>query len=429
LVFGLVMLWEIGRFYFQDHLEYVWIRPRLHFKYYGFAWIQAWPELLMYAHFIGLAVLALCITLGVAYRATMALFFIGFTYIFLLEQAAYQNHYYLICLLSFLMIFMPAHRAASVDAWRGWVRRSGTTPAWTLWLLRFQLAVVYFYGGLAKINADWLRGEPMRLWLARRSDYTVIGPYVHEEWLTSFFTYGGLVFDLSIVPLLLWRRTRPFAFVLALSFHLLNNWIFKIGIFPAFMIFATALFFAPAWPRRLLRLVGLGGHEPPGTPVPAPPSGGRQRLALALLGLYAAFQLLFPLRHHFYPGPASWNEEGHYFAWRMMLRNKDIASQSFMMRETASGSTTPVVLRNYFDRWQAESMLESPGMILQFCHYLAEEQRRAGAPTVSIYASVYVSLNGRPAQLLVDPAVDLASQPRSLGPATWIMPLQHPLQR
>ncbi len=135
----------------------------------------------MHLLFAVLGVLSICVALGLCYRFTSTLLFLGFTYTFLAEKAAYQNHFYLLCLISFLMIWIPAHRTFSIDSWRGWVKSDGTVAVWTLWLLRGQIAIVYFFGGLAKLNYDWLHGEPMRLWLAAYGDYWLIGPYVGEE--------------------------------------------------------------------------------------------------------------------------------------------------------------------------------------------------------------------------------------------------------
>ena len=41
-----------------------------------------------------------------------------------------------------------------------------------------------------------------------------------------------------------------------------------------------------------------------------------------------------------------------------------------------------------------------------------------------MHAWIEVRLNGRPPQAFVDPAVDLAAQPRSLAPKPWILPLE-----
>ena len=107
----------------------------------------------MELHWLALGVLAACVMAGAWYRISATLFFIGFTYVFLLDQARYLNHFYLI---SFLMIFIPAHRSFSIDALRNPKLRSNLVPAWSIWLIRFQVGVPYFFGGIAKSNADWL---------------------------------------------------------------------------------------------------------------------------------------------------------------------------------------------------------------------------------------------------------------------------------
>ena len=140
----------------------------------------------------------------------------------------------------------------SLDAWRGRAHCPETVPVWALWLLRAQVGIIYIYGGVAKLNGDWLRGEPMRTWLRHRVDDPSLASLVAEEWVVGLFSYGGLLFDLLVVPLLLWRRTRALAFVAALGFHLTNAALFQIGIFPWLMIAATTVFFTPDWPRRVL---------------------------------------------------------------------------------------------------------------------------------------------------------------------------------
>lgn len=434
IAFGAIMLWEVGRYFEHGWIARYWIEPAFHFTYYGFGWVQPWPGAGMYVHFAALGVLAFFIMIGLWYRLSAALFFLGFTYAFLLEEARYLNHFYLISLLSFLLIFVPAHRACSVDVWRRPALRRRTAPAWALYLLRFQIGVAYVFGGIAKLNADWLRGEPMRLWLARRTDVPVLGPFFTEEWMVYLFSYGGLAFDLLVVPLLLWRRTRPFAFGAAVLFHLTNAYLFSIGIFPWFMIAATALFFAPGWPRRLLRRLRPSLAAPPQPPHTDAASAARpawqQRAVCALLAAYVAMQVALPLRHLLYPGNPSWTEEGHRFAWHMKLRQKRGEVRFFVRQGGPRVAAWAVDPRDYLTSWQARKMAGQPDMILQFAHFLADEMRRAAdepeAP-VEVRAHAQASLNGRPPQALVDSAVNLATQQRSLWPAFWIQPLAEAL--
>ena len=249
IAFGALMFWEVC-YYHNRWVQRLWIDPEFHFTYYGFDWIRPWPGSGMYIHFLILGGLAVFIIFGLWYRVSISLFCLGFTYVFLLDQAHYRNHHYLICLISFLMIFAPAHRAFSVDAWHRPSIRSNTVPMWSLGLLIAQVSVVYFYSGLAKINGDWLRGEPIRMFFSQ-FDGPLIGG-LSNEWLVYLLSYGGLLFDLLVVPLLLWKKTRPFAFAVAVAFHLTNLWMLKFRFFPWLMIAVTALYLSPDWPRRLI---------------------------------------------------------------------------------------------------------------------------------------------------------------------------------
>ena len=167
----------------------------------------------LYIHWAALGFFALFVAVGFFYRVSTALLFLSWTYFFLLDETLWLNHAYLICLFSFLLIFTPANRAFSIDAWLNPQIRSERAPAWTLWLLRLQMGVVYFYGGVAKLTPDWLHGEPMRARLAERVSFPVLGRFFREEWMVYAVSYGGLLLDLLIVPFLRWRRTRVAAFV------------------------------------------------------------------------------------------------------------------------------------------------------------------------------------------------------------------------
>lgn len=433
IAFAATMLWHVARYASSGAVEYYYVRPAFHFTYYGFDWVRPWPGAGMYVHFLLLGVFSLFLLLGLWYRVSAVLVWLGFTYTFLLEKALYQNHYYLTSLIAFLLIFLPAHRACSLDALRRPGLRSDFVPAWTLWLLRAQIAIPYFYGGLAKLNGDWLRGQPMRLGLAERAHFPVLGPlfagdWIDIEWVVAFFAWGGALFDLLIVPALMWRRTRAAAFIVAVfGFHLMNAYLFQIGFFPWFMIAATTVFFEPDWARRLV-------SRPLSPAAPAARTAGwefsarRRRAILVCLGLYLAVQLTVPLRHYFYAGDVSWTEEGHRFAWHMMLRGK-ICGLTIYARDARTGRVGAVDPREYLNRRQLEKLGKEPDMVLQFCHSLARDLERRGFRGVELRVVDLVSLNGRKAQLFIDPTVDLAAQPRTWRHYSWVLPLTEPFRR
>ena len=439
VLFGGIMLWEVYRYFSYGWIGRYYVEPALTFTYYGFSWVKPWPGRGMYIHFAVLGVAAACVMLGFLYRIAAPVFFLAFTYTFLLEHTRYLNHLYLVCLIGFLMCFLPAERAFSVDALLRRRIRSDVVPAWTLWLLRAQVGIPYFFGGIAKLNSDWLRGgEPMRTWLSPLAAVPGLGSIFKADLVVYGFVVGGLLLDLLVVPLILWRRTRLFAFAAAIAFNLINAVIFDIGIFPWLMLGALLIFFPPDLVRRFARAFMSPGEafpraEPSQTPATIA-DGSRvslstsQKVTAGLLATYLAVQLLLPLRHYLYPGNVSWTEEGHNFAWHMKLRTKT-GEAVFTVTHPRTGQTWTVKPEDYLKSHQVMKMITKPDLVLQFSHYLAEEKRREGFEDVEVRARVMVSLNGRQPQLLIDPNVDLTKEKVSLLPARWIVPLTTPLSK
>ena len=227
------------------------------------------------------------IAIGFLYRVNTVLFFLSHTYFFLLDQGCYVNHLYLIGLFGILFIFVPAHRAFSIDAWLNRKLRSQTVPAIGLWLFRIQMAAVYFFAGIAKLAPDWLRGEPMRFWLRQKEHFGFLDPLFRSQWAAYGGSYGSLLLDLSLAPLLLWRRTRVPAFCAAVIFHALNAWIFNLDIFPWLAIAATTLFLSPSWPRRILAFFWPSLRVPSSKSAELGP-GWKQTLGLSLAAIYVA---------------------------------------------------------------------------------------------------------------------------------------------
>ncbi len=434
IVFGGIMLWETYRYFTHGWIARYFIEPAVNFTYYGFSWVKPWPGYGMYVHFFVLGLAAALVMVGFLYRMAAPVLFLTFTYSFLLDQTRFMNHFYLVCLISFLMCFLPAERAFSVDSLLRRKIRSDVVPAWTLWLLRLQVGIPYFFGGIAKLNSDWIYGgEPMRIWLSPLAKIPAFGHIFAADWVVHSFVIGGLLLDLLVVPLLLWRRTRLFAFVAAVLFNLINSVLFDIGIFPWLMLGALLVFFPPDVPRRFARAFMSSGEdvldaEP--SPVSERSSStslsSSQKLIVGLLAAYLAVQVILPLRHYLYPGNVSWTEEGHNFSWHMKLRTKT-GEAVFTVTHPQSGQTWTIKPEEYLKSHQVMKMITKPDLILHFAHYLAELKRREGYESVEVRARAMVSLNGREPQLLIDPNVDLAKEEVGLLPARWILPLTTPL--
>lgn len=429
IFFGLIMLYEVYRYFKYDWIRRYWIEPYFHFTYWPFDFLTPLEGDGMYYLFYGLGLSAIFITLGLFYRLSALFFFLGFTYSFLLEEARYLNHFYLVSLISFLMILVPANRSFSIDRYIFPRIHAETAPSWSIWILRFTTGVPYFCGGIAKITPDWLRGEPLRTWLSDDTDLFLIGPLLSKEWFIYFLSYGGLIFDLAIVPLLLWRRTRPLAVLAVIVFHLMNSQLFQIGIFPWFMIGAVTLFCEPGWFRAAANtfikwplVVSSHSKRKNNSSLPA-----SDRALAAFLVCWCAFHILFPLRHFLYPGKVHWTEEGHKYAWHMKLRTKrGWGSYSFVDKKT--GYRERVFPENFLTPWQIQKMEGRPEMIWKFSQIVRSEYLKRGMD-LAVYADVRASLNGRDYQQLIDPTVDLAAEPRPIfSAAPWIVPLEQDLR-
>jgi vitamin K-dependent gamma-carboxylase len=424
IAFGLLMAWHAWTFFTRHRLAGYFLEPRLFFKYYGFAWVHSWPGDGLYIHKIAMGIFALFIAAGFIYRASAALFLLSYLYFFLLDESRYQNHEYLICLFSLLLIFIPAHRALSLDAIVRPGLRAQTAPAWALWLLRGQMGVVYFYGGIAKISPDWLRGEPMRWVMAHHLDFPIIGRFFTQEWAIYAMSYGALFLDLLIVPLLLWRRSRIAAFCVAALFHLMNARLFSIDIFPWLAIVATTLFLSPDWPRRLVSVF----HHSTTSRIASVeiPSPRKQKMIFALVITYLAIQFLIPLHPFLLSRGGQWAFMQHRFCWRMMLQKQSIQGYFYVTDPTTDG-TNRVAPQDFLTPLQMVRIYWQPDTVLQCAHYLARTMPRMGSKPLTVEARIFVSVNGRRPELFVNPNTDLAAESRSLLAPRWVLPTHEPL--
>ncbi len=416
IVFGALMVVDLAMCLASDGFTARYVEPDFWFTFPGFAWVRPLPGAGMTWLFVALVVFAAMIALGLYYRFAAVGFALGITWVFLLDQTHYLNHHYLICLLALLLAVAPGHAAGSVDAWRRGVARP-RIAAWSLRLLQVQVAIVYVFAGIAKLDADWLSGAFAGLCFAQ---VPLLAPHADDEVLTRAFAFAGLLFDLLVVPALLWRRTRWWATGAAVVFHGINSQLFSIGVFPWLMLGMLPVLWPPTVARSILvhaRVLRAASMEPAIAP--------RLRRAAAITAACAAYltiQVVVPLRHLAYPGAVSWTEQGHMFAWHMMLRDKR-GTVHFELRDPTSGHTWTVDPRQHLTARQVHKMAARPELIRQFAGELARRHHATHGVVVEVRARTSVRLNRREAQPLVDPTVDLADVPFSFAPASWILPL------
>ncbi len=383
---------------------------KFNLPYAGFEWLPLLPPQ-GFDILVGvLAVAGLMMALGLWYRVAAATVFLTFGYFFTVESTRTysQSYYYIELLFTFLMVWLPAARCYSLDAWRRPDSRAGMVPFWTIFLLRGQLAITYFYAGVAKLNRDWmLDAAPLR-WHLRE-------PHVIGRWqahlnpgqleaarallqspkLAYFLSYAGVAFDLSIGCLLLVRRTRVFGIILMLMFHAINHFVIydNIDWFPLVGVATALIFLEPDWPERFWNWLNQPKLNKPDLgwllggallfPVVGAALGWKFRasetdkkqvnyfkigyyvIPLVLLWLFS--QAFFPIRGHFIAGDDRITREGLSFSWRLK------ADDHFALPVQISIEDSKIISRNGqngseidWNEWRREKVIYrriTPGKI------------------------------------------------------------------
>lgn len=433
VLFGLIMFVSIVRFVANGWVERFYIEPQVFFPYFGFEWVRPLGEMGMYGLFAVMALSALGILFGLYYRLSAVAFFLAFTYVELIDKTYYLNHYYFVSLVSLLMIALPAHRYFSLDARRNPDIVKSHVPRWTVGAVRLQLATVYIFAGLAKLNYAWLfEAMPLKIWLQGQTDLPLIGPLFDQVWVPYVFSWFGAIYDLFIVIFLLQRKTRWWAYTAVIAFHAMTGLLFNIGMFPYIMMLATLIFFSATFHERIINRISqlLGGNRGLLSTGKIAWPKWRKHLAYGFAGVFFAVQVGLAMRFVFYPGNLFWNEEGYRFSWRVMLVEK-AGTAFFYVTDPKTGGSIEVDNDQFLTKTQEKQMSFQPDMILQYAHFLrdyytdheirvGDQSHKISNPKVT--AEVYVRMNNSGSRLFIDPEIDLAQIKDSWKHKNWIIP-------
>lgn len=423
MAFGFLMSFSMLRFLYNGWIEEAYINPSFHFTYQYFNWIQPFGITTMYLIVISSAIAALCIALGLFYRVATIYFFISFTYLELIEKSWYLNHYYLVSIVAFLFILVPAHQYFSLDVKLKKTLKQKYIPAWYCLIFKFQVSIVYFYGGIAKINADWLiKAQPMKIWLSAKTDLPIIGSLLEYEITPYLFSWAGLLYDLFI-PFLLWnKKTRPLAISLVIIFHLLTHFLFNIGMFPWLMIFMSFIFisadeWATFFKRIKLHTLSIVSDKDEKF------IEKKYAFAKAVLIPFFIFQFVFPLRHFILSDNVLWTENGFRFSWQVMIMEKT-GYVAFTIKDPNSNKQWKEYPSQRLSSIQEAQMSFQPDMIWQYAQYLKKLYQEKGITQPQIFVKSYATYNGRSSQPYINEKIDLTSLSNMDAIYEHIIPLE-----
>lgn len=402
VVFGFLIAMEAFGAILTGWVQRTLVEPDFTFNFIGFDFLQYLQGPQLYVYFVVMGIFGVFVMLGFKYRVSMLLYALMWTAVYLLQKSSYNNHYYLMMLLCWIMAFLPANRWYSLDARINPEIKSGSMPQWVLLVLILQVWIVYTYASIAKFYPGWLDGSMAALLMRGKRDYWLVGDLLQQSWVHWAITYTGILFDLLIVPLLLWRRTRLAAFIIGIFFHLFNSIIFQIGIFPYMSIAFALFFFSPEILNRRFfpdKKVYIAGE----VIVPK-----HKNVLIIGFSIYFIFQIGLPSRHWFFKDDVLWTEEGHRLSWRMMLRSRSGTLQIYIA-DKDTGIREKYEHTALLGYKQQGAVKSKPDMMWQLAQRIKKLEQEKGRD-VGVYFDSFLSINGSEYSRFIDPDVDLAAE-------------------
>ncbi len=421
VVFGLLITLEAFGAIATGWIRQVLIEPAFTFSFIGLEWLQPLPGNGMCFYFGVMGVFGLMVMLGYKYRLAAIAYTIMWAGVYFMQKSAYNNHYYLMLLLLGFMSILPANRWFSLDAKFNPEIKNPSMPRWCALVIIFQVWLVYTYASVAKLYPDWLDASMAQILMSGKANYWLIGDFLQQTWVHWSIAYTGILFDLLIVPLMLWKRTRMLGFVISIFFHLFNSFVFQIGIFP-YMSIAFALFFFSSKTVQKRFLPKKEHYDKGDVIVP-----GYKKTLITLFSIYFVIQIGLPLRHWAIEDNVLWTEEGHRLSWRMMLRTKS-GTVKVTIKDKNTQEEFRVDIYDDLSPKQRRALATKPDYMWQYAQRLKKHYAKEGKD-VAVYFDAQVSVNRRPMTPFIDPKVDLASEKwKHFKHHDWILPAPEDLK-
>jgi uncharacterized membrane protein YphA (DoxX/SURF4 family) len=424
IAFALVLFMQAFYFYVIDFIKIDIIESNMHFSYPYLEFIKVGDPLLMQGLLILMFISSISLLVGFKARLSSFVYFIAFTYLWLIDKGFYNNHYYLISLLTLVMCFIHSDGKLSVNE-RNELKEN---HRWEEYILLFQFSIVLFYAGLNKMNVWWLvYHEPIQHILMYKAQINS-----NELWNSKFLEFiliwGGLFFDLLIVPLLLINRTRIYAMILFVFFNGINTILFydvgEIGIFPLLMMSSLILFI----PNEVLsRLLFRFFKYKQNTKRRLNQTNKTSFLLTVPLFIFVLLQLALPFRHLIYEGYVDYTGEAQRFSWRMKSMYKDF-SISFILKDEKRGIEANLDPRTVLSVKQYTNLGYYPELIIPVAENLRLKAIEKGVEDPKIYVDYKVGFMGLTKHYIIDPNRELSTINFSpFKHSEWIIPLDRSL--
>jgi hypothetical protein len=192
----------------------------------------------------------------VGFRSDLAVFssFVGQVALTHWNNLPLSSAHQVVTVLLFCLIWAPTGQVWSLDArWRHTIPQPA--PAWPLWLMRVQIAIVYLSSGLHKFAYPMWRDGSAVHWAQNLNAFHRF-PWPWPASLApveAFLTWSTLFFELTFWAFVLFRKTRPWILLAGIGLHLGLFLALELGPFSPLMIASYLCYLAPETTAKLFR--------------------------------------------------------------------------------------------------------------------------------------------------------------------------------
>lgn len=406
-------------------VEQTFVEVPVTFNFIGFEWTYFLIGKTMYGVFALMGVLGLLITIGFLYRISSVLLWFLFGLTFFMQKSNYTDYSYLMLWSCFFMAIVPANRYYSVDSALDLKKYSEVTDKWVILIFKIQVALYYFFSGIAKFSANWLEGDFMRISLekaipqyAESHYFQWLVPFLQNLELPSVLSLAVILFNIVVIPLLVFKPTRIIAVCLALVIHSILSFVVKVETFPSVLLAMMIFFFDTETIRNwTFPFKGRG----------LIPAKIKQRkyyrsIVTSSFAFLLLLQIYLPLRHYLIPGEVEWTAEGARLAWRANTVHRT-GQIEFKVELPPQYPPVKENLNETLPSHQAAMLAVQPDFIWQYVQRLKEKYQQKGYDSIRVYAiKSKISLNGGAFLPYISATTNLAKQKWSyFGHQPWIL--------
>ncbi len=406
ICFSIVLIVQTIYFFKLGFIENNILKPFILFPFFDF--LNNPSEHLVYLS----AILMLISNIGMIFnktsRISCLIFFLTFTYLWLLDRGYFNNHYYFISIITFLLFFLNKKSS---------FKKNYYVPKINIIAFQIMIFLIYFISGINKINPYWIFDlQPMTHILQTKAQVSGNNLFSNNI-IISFFTFSGLIYDLVIGFFLIFKRTRILGFIFVLIFNSLNFFLFKdvgeIGVFPFLMISTLVLFIDPVKFQKLLNVKKIEKVILP-----------NKSFVNQLIVFFIIVQLLLPFRHVLVKGNVDYNGVGQRFAWRMKIMYKE-SKIDFFLKNKLTGDKYNVDVTKMLTPIQYNNLKYYPDLILPLAHKMKSHAiSEFGIKFPEVTCVFKTSFMGKKEQLLFSPKKDLTLIPINSKASNWIFELE-----